>query len=345
MSYLRLFGLIMGVLGIMGSFINYRGVKWDRGHFVTTVLLATSVLIISLDPNIANFLPAVFDLQDSSRGRLLALMVVAILLLFFLYSEHRSKLVKLNRQFDDAIRRMSINAISENIESYLKPIMVLIPAYNEADNLSILLKRIPKVIGELEVGCLVVDDGSSDNTAEIVRQHNYLVVSNLVNRGQGSASRLGYEILQRDQVKAIVTLDADNQHDPSEIKNLIEPILEGKSQLVIGSRRLGSATRESVIRSFGIHFLTRLINFISGTKLTDCSSGYKAFCVSVFKRIRLYEDQYQATEVIIESAKKGVAMMEVPISITPRKYGETKKGNNWQYGYRFLKVLIKSWWR
>ena len=157
---------------------------------------------------------------------------------------------------------------------------------------------------------------------------------------------MGYDILKNEeQVTVVVTLDADNQHNPDEVKNIIKPILAGESQMVIGSRRLGSADKGSLFRVTGVYLLTWLINFISGTKLTDCSSGFKAFSTVALQKIRLYEAQYQSTEVIIEAAKQGLIIAEVPIHIASREFGDSKKGTNWQYGYRFLKVIVKSWWR
>lgn len=346
MSFLRIFGIIIGLMGIFFTFRNYRGTRWQRNHFLMTSLFALTIFLVSLNPNIINFLPVIFDLQDSGHGRLLALMLISIIALCYFYLDNRGKYIVLHRQFDNAIRKMSEHiSLPADYARYIKPVMILIPAYNEAENLNLLLKKIPHEINGIEVGCLVVDDGSDDDTFNVVKEQGFLVVRNLINRGQGSASRLGYDILKREGVKVVVTLDADNQHNPDEIYRLITPILAQQSDLVIGSRKLGSGQSDSILRSFGVNFLTRIVNLVSGTKLTDCSSGFKAFSIEALRKIKLYEAQYQSTEVIIQAAKQGLAISEVPISISLRQHGESKKGSNWRYGIRFLKVIIKSWWR
>ena len=346
MSYLRIFGLIIGLVGIYLAIIKYRGVTWNKWQFSISFLLAASILAISVNPDLIDTLPYVFNLQDNERGRLLSLMLIAIFSLIYGLIDYRDKHIKLTRQFDQAIRKISQLSLPKNFKDKVYPIMVLIPAYNEADNLKILLKRIPSQIDGIKVGCLVVDDGSTDGTKLVVEQNGCLCVSNLVNRGQGSASLLGYDILKNhDAVSVIVTLDADNQHDPDQLGRIIAPILSKESDLVIGSRRLGDEQYNSIIRSIGVRGLTSIINVIAGTNLTDCSSGYKAFSKKALNSIQLFENQYQSTEVIISAAKAGLVISEVPISLSLRVHGETKKGNTIQYGFRFIKVLIKSWWR
>ena len=346
MSYLRLVGLIIGLVGIYLALVKYRGINWNKGQFFISFSLAASILAVSANPNIINALPFVFNLQDNERGRLLALMLIAILSLFYGLINYRDKHIILNRQFDQAIRKISQSSLPKNFKDKVYPIMVLIPAYNEADNLKILLKRIPSQIDGIKVGCLVVDDGSTDGTKLVVEQNGCLCVSNLVNRGQGSASLLGYDILKNhDTVSVIVTLDADNQHDPDQLGQITAPILLKKSDIVIGSRRLGNEQYDSIVRSIGVRALTAVVNFITGTNLTDCSSGYKAFSKKALNTIQLFESQYQSTEVIISAAKAGLVISEVPISLSLRMHGETKKGNTIQYAFRFIKVLIKSWWR
>jgi len=345
MSDLRIFGLLLGIIGVYLAFLKYRGVNWHKGQFVMATSLAGSLMLISIEPGAVDFLPELFSMQANERGRLLALMLLAIIFLLYMQVESRGKYVRLNRQFDRVVRSLSLSSIALDYRDRYKPIMILIPAYNEAENLELLLKKLPSKVSGLDVGCLVVDDGSEDATRDVVERHGFLCVSNLVNRGQGSASRLGYEMLKGENVVVVVTLDADNQHDPSDIEKIVTPILKKESQLVIGSRRLGTEEHESAVRRAGVIILTAIINFITGQKLTDCSSGYKAFSIDGLNKITLYEDQYQSAEVIICAAKAGLTISEVPVSISLRSYGETKKGSSFRYGLNFCKVLVKSWWR
>jgi len=141
-------------------------------------------------------------------------------------------------------------------------------------------------------------------------------------------------------------MDADNQHLPEDIPALLEPILEGRADFVIGSRVLGSAAaKRTEIRSIGVTVLSYLISQLSGRTITDCSSGFRAFRMSGMSRLDLREDQFQTSEVILEAAKKGLAIEEVPIHIALRTHGESKKGPSVRYGFFFFKTMIKTWWR
>jgi glycosyltransferase involved in cell wall biosynthesis len=226
-----------------------------------------------------------------------------------------------------------------------KEIMVIIPAYNEAENLKELLKRIPDKIKEKNVGVLVIDDGSSDDTKDVVIQAGHLVAQNKINRGQGAASRLGYDVLVRNNVPIGVTMDADNQQLPEEIATLVEPVLNNEYDLIIGSRILGTTYKNTLMRTIGVYFFTKVVNLATGLKLTDCSSGFKAFNVDKINKLNLREEQFQSTEVILEAAKKGLRIGEVPMTVVERKYGVSKKGPDLKYGLFFAKTILKTWWR
>ena len=140
-------------------------------------------MLISIEPGAVDFLPELFSMQANERGRLLALMLLAIIFLLYMQVESRGKYVRLNRQFDRVVRSLSLSSIALDYRDRYKPIMILIPAYNEAENLELLLKKLPSKVSGLDVGCLVVDDGSEDATRDVVERHGFLCVSNLVNRG------------------------------------------------------------------------------------------------------------------------------------------------------------------
>ena len=345
MSSLRIIGILIGAISFFMSFFLFRGPKWRKSNFLFINLISLSVMVISINPGFVNILADIFALEEYQRGRILALLIVSIFVLLIFLVRNRIHVDLLKYQFDILIRKLSSDKKAAGFSKQIKPIMVLIPAYNEEENLQILLKKIPNKIYEKKVGVLVIDDGSTDNTKEIPEKFGYIAVQNLINRGQGAACRLGYDLLKNEDVEIIVTMDADNQHLPEDIEKLILPIEENQFDLIIGSRIIGKHENDDRVRNVGISILTKIINIITGLKLTDCSSGFKAFSVKKLKRIHLKEDQFQSSEVIIESAKKGLRIGEVPITIVPRKFGESKKGTNWRYGLNFTKVIIKTWWR
>ena len=279
MSSLRLFGLLVGISGLLITFIRYRGSKWRRSNFVLFSILSLCIITASVDPNSINFVRDSLSLTQYLYGRLLALLIVSNVFLLFYTAYSKSKQETLWFQFDKLVRRLGALDLGKNRElpSKLQSIMVLIPAYNEVENLEDLIPRIPKAIKGMPVGILVVDDGSQDGTAAVVRKSNNLVVSNLVNRGGGAALRLGYDILQQASGYICVTMDADGQHQPEEIEKLLLPIINNEYDFVIGSRILGSREKDSLFRLIDVHLFGYIVSLLIGRRITDPSSNFRAF--------------------------------------------------------------------
>ena len=103
--------------------------------------------------------------------------------------------------------------------------------------------------------------------------------------------------------------------------------------------------KDSNIKNIGLWLFSLAINRLLGTKITDPSSGFRAFSMKSLKRITLYEDQYHTSELIIAAVKEKLRIGEVPIAILRRKHGKSKKGRTWKYGLNFAKVIMKTWWR
>jgi len=346
-SNLRLIGLIVGIIGLIITFFFYRGPKWKKTNFVISALFNILLIAVCLNPNLLNSLRDFFALKEAERGRILALLIVSNIFLFFFTLYIKSKLDDSRHQFDLLVRSLGLEDIetSHDINTKIKPIMVIIPALNEAENLKCLLDNIPDKVMDYDVGVIVIDDGSDDDTYGVALESGHLVARNRINRGQGAASRLGYDILKKYGVKIGVTMDADNQHLPSDIEKLVVPILNGKYDFIVGSRILGEQHGGSFIRSTGVHVFSRIINIATGLKLTDCSSGFKAFNMDKMAEIDLREEQFQAAEVLVKVSKKGLRISEVPISVMSRRFGHSKKGTNVMYGMSFFKTILKYWWR
>lgn len=347
MSNLRIIGLIIGIFGLILTFRVYRGQRWRRLNFVLSGIFSLFIIVVCLNPDLLNRAAGMLALQQQERGRILTLLIFSNIGLWFLLISDRTKLDEHRLQFDLLIRNFGHEEVKHILEQEIKDkqVVVIMPAYNEENNLGELLKNMPRTIEDKEVGVLLVDDGSDDDTYNIAKNAGALVVRNRINRGQGAASRLGYDVLVKHNVPFGVTMDSDGQHQYEDIEKLLKPIFEDKYDLVIGSRILGKKEESVFLRSFGVMFFTKIINALTGMKLTDCSSGFKAFNISKMKKLELREDQFQSAEVIIEAAKRGLRVGEVPITITKRKHGQSKKGKDWSYGLNFAKTILKAWWR
>lgn len=347
MSNLRLIGLIIGLFGLLLTFKVYRGPRWKRLNFVLFGIFSISIITISVNPNVINGIVGMLAMREAYMGRIIVLLIFSNIGIWLFFFYHKTSFDEQKYQFDLLIRNMGHEEVKSALTDKIANtrIVVIIPAYNEAENLKILLSRIPSHIKGIKVGVLVVDDGSSDDTCQVAIDAGCFLVRNRINRGQGAASRLGYDVLLHDNVEVGVTMDADGQHNPDEMEKIVGPILEDRCDLVIGSRVLGSAHKTSKLRSIGVSFLTKIVNMLTGLTLTDCSSGFKAFKMEKMKKLRLSEDQFQSAEVLIDAAKKGLRIGEESVTIVKRQCGWSKKGKDLSYGTNFAKVIIKTWWR
>jgi hypothetical protein len=347
-SFLRMAGVLAGLYIVVSAFYGFRAHRIHRGDTALRWLIGGGLIVVCLFPDSINFLRDLLALESHTHGRLLALLVVSNLLIWLLFLRQRGKTYMLARQLDGLVRSTVVPREAaggyENLPAGVD-ILVVLPAYNEAENLPGVLARMPREIDGNTVGVVVVDDGSEDRTREVALAAGAGVVSNPVRRGQGAASRLGYDLAQRVGAKVVVTHDADGQHSPEEIANVVGPILADEKDFVIGSRILGEREEDSQVRLLGIHVNNLLINFLAGTDVSDCSSGFKAIRVESLKKIDLAEDQFQAAEAIIAAAKNGLRIGEAPISVKRRWMGESKKGRNLSYGLNFTRTVLKAWWR
>jgi GT2 family glycosyltransferase len=347
MSNLRLVGLIVGIFGLLLTFVVYRGPRWRRLNFILFGLVSLFLIGVSLKPDLVNSAAGTLALQQKFRGRLLALLIFSNIALWYFFLYLKTRFDEYRYQFDFLVRNLG----REELEHLLhdRPmrggIAVVIPAYNEAENLKELLQKMPGKIRDKKIEVIVVDDGSTDKTARVAAESGYVSARNKTHRGGGAALRLGYDVIKKMKPEIVVTMDADGQHDPGEIGRLIEPILKGEFDFVIGSRILGKAEKSSQLRFLGLHIFNFIISALLGKKISDCTSGFRAFRAGVVDKIMLQEDQFHTSELIIDAVKKGFRIGEVPVTIARRKYGSSKKGKDWTYGLNFAKVIIKSWWR
>jgi glycosyltransferase involved in cell wall biosynthesis len=225
------------------------------------------------------------------------------------------------------------------------PVLVVIAALDEEGGLGAVLAGIPPEACGLQVGALVVDDGSTDRTAEVAREHGAHVVRLERNLGQGVAFRVGYELAREYGARFIVTLDGDGQWDPAELPGVLEPLAAGEADFVLGSRVLGAAETDDRMRAAGVRVFAALVRALTGVRVTDTSTGYRALKAEVTETVRQEQVQYQASELLIGAIFQGYRVVERPIVQRKRLAGESKKGPNPLYGLRYARVILRTWWR
>lgn len=195
-------------------------------------------------------------------------------------------------------------------------IYVLVPAFNEADNLETLLPRIPARILGRPVSTVVICDGSTDGTCRVGAAHGAEVVKLSSNQGKGSAVRAGAALLKGREIDAVVTMDGDGQHNPDELTTLVRPVLTGEGEVVIGSRYLTDQSKGStplnrfLVRSLFTHLLRRRLR----QPVTDPFTGFRCMSPVAFEAVLLRGDRYEGElEVRFEAERADLKVIEVPI--------------------------------
>jgi hypothetical protein len=225
------------------------------------------------------------------------------------------------------------------------PVVVLLAAYLEADNIGDVLKRIPDEACGLPISVLVVVDGGDDGTEKIVTGMGAHCAAFPVNMGHGLALRLGYQLASEKGASYVITMDADGQDDPASVPDLLAPLVAGTSDFVIASRRLGTDESTDAVRRAGTVFFAAVINSLTHQHLTDTSMGLRALRIDVLNDVTLEQDQYQTAELVISAASRGWRISEVPTVRHPRTSGESKKGHNAFFGLQYARVILRTWLR
>jgi glycosyltransferase involved in cell wall biosynthesis len=227
----------------------------------------------------------------------------------------------------------------------LTPVVVVIAAYEEEASIGDVLDELPAEACGLPTSCIVVVDGDTDGTAKVAADHGAYVCTFPTNRGQGAAFRVGYALARDAGARFIVTTDADGQYVGSEISRLLEPLVTGTADFVVGSRWLGRQEPMDRIRRLGSRAFARLASILTDQRITDTSSGFRAMTAEVTESVTLRQPQYQASELLMETLAKGYRFVEVPMTMRRRSHGQTKKGPWLLYGLRYARVLTGTWLR
>ena len=201
---------------------------------------------------------------------------------------------------------------------------VVIPAFNEEATIGDVIRLIPRNVVE-DVKIIVVDDGSTDNTVnEAWKAGADKVVSFKRNMGLAYAFKKGLEAALEMNADIIVNIDADGQYDPREIPQLIKPIVEGKADIVLGSRFKGSIEYMPKRKKWGNILATKIVSFLAGIPISDAQTGFRAFSREAALKLNILSDYTYVQETVIQAAYKGLRIIEVPCTFKKRKAGESR---------------------
>jgi glycosyltransferase involved in cell wall biosynthesis len=204
-------------------------------------------------------------------------------------------------------------------------ISVVIPVFNEHETITEILGRVRRALDARDVEIVVVDDGSTDGTREVLRSVTGIrLIEHERNQGKGAALRTGFASVTGD---VVIVQDADLEYDPRDYPKLLEPIEDGRADVVFGSRFLGGPHRVLLFWHYMANkLLTWLSNIFTNLNLTDMETGYKVFRRSVLDKIHIRSDRFNfEPEITAKVAKTRCRVYEVPISYSGRTYDEGKK--------------------
>jgi glycosyltransferase involved in cell wall biosynthesis len=220
-----------------------------------------------------------------------------------------------------------------------KKILIIVPAYNEGGSIERVIENVSLHLPQVDI--LVVNDGSTDRTSEKARGSGAVVLDLPFNLGIGGAMQVGYQYAYEKGYDIAVQVDGDGQHDPKEIPKLLEVLEKKEADMTVGSRFVGVPSyKGSVMRKVGISILSKTISIITGQKVTDPTSGFRAAnrkAIQLFTRN--YPQDYPEPEVLVLLSQYGLKIREVPATVYQREYGESSI-TKIRSIYYMIKVLL-----
>jgi glycosyltransferase involved in cell wall biosynthesis len=201
--------------------------------------------------------------------------------------------------------------------------IAIVPALNEEPSIGAVIAEIRAADPDFEV--IVIDDGSTDRTAAVAAENGAQVVSLPFNIGIGGAVQTGYQYARNQGVDLAVRVDGDGQHDPGEIASLLEPILEGRADMVIGTRfAAGGGYRGTPLRRVGIRLFAAIVSLMVRQRVTDTTSGFRAVNRKALRLFAAdYPHDYPEVESMVLLSRHGLRLVEVPVQMRVRETGNS----------------------
>lgn len=223
-------------------------------------------------------------------------------------------------------------------------LIIYMPAFNEEHNIEKVLRGLPQRLQGIDsIEYLVVDDGSTDRTAEVACAAGAQVVSHSHNRGVGAAFQSAVQYALENEADLMVGIDADGQFDPGQIPDLIAPVLAGKADMVVGSRfTSGRPEYMPPVKYWGNRQVARLVSTVTGQKFQDVSCGFRAFSRASLLRMNIFGEFTYTHETILSLAYQGLRVLELPIRV---RYDPQRKsrvaGSILNYAIQTSKIMLR----
>ena len=226
--------------------------------------------------------------------------------------------------------------VSQPPRSIKPKVIAAIPCYNEARFIGEVVRKARGYVDQV----IVIDDGSDDGSARAAKAAGAVIVNHGVNKGYGESVKSCFAAAKANHADVLVIFDGDGQHNPDELPRALAPILNGRADMVIGSRFLSGQTNIPRYRKFGIDVITWLFNVGSKAKVSDAQSGFRVYSRRILDTISLTEKGMTiSVEVIIKAREKGFTIQEVPISCV--YHSESSTSNPVSHGLGVALAVVK----
>ncbi|MBU0635899.1 glycosyltransferase family 2 protein [Candidatus Micrarchaeota archaeon] len=223
-------------------------------------------------------------------------------------------------------------------------LIITIPAFNEEKTIGQVIHEIPKSIPKISsIRVLVIDDGSTDQTAAIARKHGAIVLSHATNQGLAKSFRDGLNAALEMNTDIIVNTDGDMQYNQKQIPLLVKPIVSKKSDIVLGSRFAGKIESMSWRKRMGNKLATKAVALVSGIPISDGQTGFRAFSKEAALRLNVLSDYTYTQETIIQAAYLQLRIKEVPIEFRKRADESRLISSMWGYAKKSAYTLLMGY--
>ncbi len=223
-------------------------------------------------------------------------------------------------------------------------LVIFIPALNEAKSIVEVIERVPKDLdGVDEIEILVINDGSTDQTAFLAQEAGAVVISHKKNLGVGAAFRTGVDYALKSGADYVVNIDADGQFNPADIHKLLEPLIHAQADMVTASRFMKAPPEMELAKKLGNYAVARIVSFLSGRRIWDASCGFRAYNRDTLTHMNLFGDFTYTQETLLDLSFKRFRILEIPIQVGPRVHGTSRVASSLiRYAVLSSKIMFRS---
>lgn len=331
----------LGVLLLLTK-IRFSG-RIGNQFYIIMLIFWSSIFVISFNPRILDSVLNNTGLVNRSQF----LLMISILIILYLLSFQMWRNKGLSSRMFNVIRQTALSNFQQAVEGIApKDILIIITAKNESKTIGVVIEKIQSLDIQYSYTILVVDDGSTDETARIAKKLNALVISHGTNLGIGAAIKTGYYASKLLSPKIVINIDGDDQHNPTDIPLIISKIQDENYDLVYASRfNKPMDYEQSITRKIGNRFYTNLVNKMTKLELSDVTSGYRGVKFEKLNSILFISESNFAIELALRAAKSKLKIVEIPTQSITREFGKSqfyKIENFIIYNFNVLRQIINA---